>query len=261
MYLTEREHIQVKEPTANKLTGRVHSMETFGTVDGPGTRFVVFLQGCYMRCLYCHNRDTWEINSGTIYDVDSLVKEIVQYKAFMNSSGGGVTITGGEPLLQAEFVAEVFRRCREEGIHTCLDTNGNAKVKPSVINAIEQSDLILLDIKHTDDELHHQLTGVSNRHTLELCRYMAARGKKVWIRHVVVEGFTASAGSAQALAEMIAPMGNVEKVELLPYHELGKHKWEMFGDSYSLDHIAPPSPKVIEDMKEVFAQYGITATS
>ncbi|MGI2260354.1 pyruvate formate lyase 1-activating protein [Shewanella sp. GXUN23E] len=241
------------------IKGRIHSIESFGTVDGPGIRFIAFMQGCLMRCLYCHNRDTWDTHDGKETTVEDLMKQVRAYRGFY-ANGGGVTASGGEAMLQAEFVAEWFKACKAEGIHTCLDTNGMVRKHTPVIDELlDNTDLVMLDIKHMNDDKHIILTKVSNHRTLQFAEYLAKRNQKTWIRYVVVGGFTDDIESAQKLADFIKPMKNVEKVELLPYHELGKHKWETLGDTYQLDHVSPPSRETMEQIKAVFTDMGINA--
>ena len=242
------------------VKGRIHSLESFGTVDGPGIRFIAFMQGCLMRCQYCHNRDTWDLHEGREVEVDELMEQIISYRPFLESSGGGVTASGGEAILQAEFVSELFKACKTQGIHTCLDTNGFVrKYTPVIDELLDNTDLVLLDIKHIDDDKHIELTKVSNHRTLQLAQYLQQKQQKTWIRYVVVGGFTDDIDSAKKLAEFIKPMSNVEKVELLPYHELGKHKWEAMGEEYELNNISPPSRATMDQIKQVFLDAGINA--
>ncbi|MGL4615305.1 MAG: pyruvate formate lyase 1-activating protein [Shewanella sp.] len=242
------------------VTGRIHSVESFGTVDGPGIRFITFMQGCLMRCQYCHNRDTWDLDGGKEVQVDELMSQIISYRPFLDASNGGVTASGGEAMLQAEFVAELFKACKKEGIHTCLDTNGFVrKYTPIIDELLDHTDLVLLDIKQMNDDKHIELTKVSNHRTLQFAQYLANRNQTTWIRYVVVGGFTDDEASALTLAEFIKPMTNIEKVELLPYHELGKHKWEAMGETYQLDGISPPSRETMEKIKAVFTEQGINA--
>lgn len=242
------------------VKGRIHSLESFGTVDGPGIRFIAFMQGCLMRCQYCHNRDTWDLHEGREVEVDELMEQIISYRPFLESSGGGVTASGGEAILQAEFVSELFKACKTQGIHTCLDTNGFVrKYTPVIDELLDNTDLVLLDIKHIDDDKHIELTKVSNHRTLQFAQYLQQKQQKTWIRYVVVGGFTDDIDSAKKLAEFIKPMSNVEKVELLPYHELGKHKWEAMGEEYELNNISPPSRATMDQIKQVFLDAGIHA--
>lgn len=242
------------------VKGRIHSLESFGTVDGPGIRFIAFMQGCLMRCQYCHNRDTWDLHGGREVEVDELMEQIISYRPFLESSGGGVTASGGEAILQAEFVAALFHACKTQGIHTCLDTNGFVrKYTPVIDELLDNTDLVLLDIKHIDDAKHIELTQVSNHRTLQFAQYLQQRQQKTWIRYVVVGGYTDDAESARRLAEFIKPMKNVEKVELLPYHELGKHKWAALGDTYQLEDVHPPKHETMEMIKKIFVDMGIKA--
>jgi len=236
--------------------GRIHSFESCGTVDGPGIRFIVFMQGCLMRCKYCHNRDTWDLQGGKEVTVDELMKEIRTYKHFMKASGGGVTASGGEAILQAEFVRDLFRACKSEGIHTCLDTNGYVRKHTPVIDELlEVTDLVLLDLKQMQDHIHEDLVGVSNKRTLQFARYLQKINQPTWIRYVVLPGYTDDLESARMLGEFIKDMGNVEKVELLPYHELGKHKWEAMGYDYPLAGVKPPSKEIMEAVQAVLREY------
>ncbi|WP_051311250.1 pyruvate formate lyase 1-activating protein [Zooshikella ganghwensis] len=244
-----------------QVSGNVHSVDSFGTVDGPGTRYVVFLQGCLFRCKYCHNRDTWDLEGGQKKAAGDLVKEIVAYKPFMEASNGGVTVTGGEPLLQVPFVKALFIALKKEKIHTCLDTNGYAtKYNQELDELLAHTDLVLLDLKQVDDKRHKALTGVSNKKTLKFAQYVAEKGIPAWIRLVVVPGYTDDEQTARQMAEFIQPMSNVEKVELLPYHELGKHKWEAFGDRYPLVGVEPPPKETLLKLQAIFSEYHIKVT-
>ncbi|QBF84358.1 pyruvate formate lyase 1-activating protein [Shewanella maritima] len=240
--------------------GRIHSIESFGTVDGPGIRFIAFLQGCLMRCQYCHNRDTWDLDGGKEVTVEELMTQILSYKPFLVAGNGGVTASGGEAILQAEFVHALFKACKQNDIHTCLDTNGFVrKYEPIIDELLDQTDLVMLDIKQMNDDTHIDLTKVSNQRTLQFAEYLAKRNQATWIRYVVVPGFTDDIASAIKLAEFIKPMTNVEKVELLPYHQLGEHKWASFGEQYSLKDVKPPSKEVMETIKAVFTERDINA--
>lgn len=242
------------------VIGRIHSLESFGTVDGTGIRFVTFMQGCLMRCQYCHNRDTWDLHGGTEIDVEELMSQIVSYRHFYQANGRGVTASGGEAILQVPFISALFQACINEGIHTCLDTNGFVRnYTPDIDELLDNTDLILLDIKHMDDQRHIDLTKVSNHRTLQFAEYLRQRQQKTWIRYVVVGGYTDDIASAEKLADFLKPMTNVEKIEQLPYHELGKHKWEALGEKYELDHISPPSSEIMEQIKSVFVNAGLNA--
>lgn len=224
-------------------TGYVHSFESFGTVDGPGIRNVIFLQGCHFRCLYCHNPDTWEEKGGTPTSVQELFSRIVRYKPYFESSGGGVTISGGEPLLQTAFVAGLFSLLKKEGIHTCLDTAGwlpPSVEHSSLMELIGLTDLVLLDIKHTDENQHKALTGQTGLKTLEFARLLEKHHIPVWLRYVIVPGYTDRPKDLEAFRELAFGLSNVEKVEYLPFHKLGEYKWEALGLPYRLGRVEPP---------------------
>lgn len=240
------------------LTGRVHSFESCGTVDGPGIRSVLFFQGCLMRCKYCHNRDTWDCSDGRDMTVEEIMKEVRTYRHFFNASGGGITASGGEPLLQPEFVRDLFRAANADGIHTCLDTNGYTSAKIDMVDEVlGATDLVMLDIKHMDSNIHKNLIGVPNKRVLNFARHLHERGQKTWIRYVVVPGYHDDE-STHRLGEFIQGMGNIEKVEILPYHRLGEHKWETLGYTYELKDIAPPSEEVLNNLKGILEGYGHT---
>lgn len=239
------------------VTGRIHSFESCGTVDGPGIRFITFFQGCLMRCMYCHNRDTWDTHAGRETTVEELMNDVTSYRHYINASGGGVTASGGEAILQAEFVRDWFRACKAEGIHTCLDTNGFVRrYDPVIDELLEVTDLVMLDLKQMNDDIHKILVGVSNHRTLDFARYIAKKGIRTWIRYVVVPGYTDDDASAHRLGEFTRDMGNVEKIELLPYHELGKHKWVALGEEYQLEGVKPPSKETMDRIKGILAEYG-----
>lgn len=233
------------------MIGKIHSIETFGTVDGPGIRFVIFMQGCTLKCKYCHNRDTWKLNSGTPTSTDELIKEILNYKSYMDNSGGGVTVSGGEPLLQAPFVTELFKELKSLGIHTALDTAGSLPISNEIKELLKYTDLVLLDIKHIDDLKAINLTGFSNKNNLEFAKYLSNVKIPVWIRQVLVPGFTDDKFDLQNLKKFIDSLENVEKVEILPYHDLGKFKWAEIGDTYDLEQVSPPTQDEIEKAKYI----------
>lgn len=210
----------------DELLGRIHSLETLGTVDGPGIRFVVFMQGCPLKCKYCHNRDTWEINSGKTYTVDELIKKILRSKSYFEASGGGVTVSGGEPLLQVEFVTELFKRLKEKNIHTALDTAGSLPINDKIKELLKYTDLVLLDIKHIDEEKSIDLIGTSNKNNLNFAKYLSNNRIPMWIRQVLVPGYTDDKQDLLKLKEFIYNLNSVKKIEILPYHNLGKFKWE-----------------------------------
>ena len=239
------------------VTGHIHSVESCGTVDGPGIRFIVFFQGCLLRCLYCHNRDTWDLHGGKDVTVEELMKDLLAYRHYISASGGGVTASGGEAILQAEFVRDWFRACKQAGIDTCLDTNGFVRRYDQVITELlDVTDLVMLDLKQINDDIHQKLTGVPNHRMLEFAEHLHKIGKRTWIRYVVVPGYSDDDESAHLLGQFTAPMENIEKIELLPYHELGKHKWTAMGEEYQLDGVKPPSKETMERVKNILAGYG-----
>ena len=237
--------------------GYLHSVETFGTLDGPGIRYVLFFQGCHLRCLFCQNRDTWERQPRRVATVRELIREIKRYKPYMDSSGGGITASGGDPILQPEFVSSLFAASHREGIHTTLDTSGLTAITPKVEELLSHTDLVLLDVKHVDPVAHRKLTGRSNERIVAFARHLARMEKPVWIRHVIVPGHTDTDESARATARFIAGLPNVERVDLLPYHAYGAHKWEALGDPYPLQGVDPPTPGSIEELRRRFVEAGL----
>ena len=239
------------------MLGRIHSLESFGTVDGPGIRFVVFMQGCPLRCLYCHNPDTWEVKRETPYllEPEALLAEVLRYKNFI--AKGGVTVTGGEPLLQPEFLKEFFRLCRENGIHTALDTSGYI-CSGKALEVLEQVDLVLLDIKTIDAGLHPRLTAVKLDNTLRFLDELEKRGIPVWVRHVVVPGLTDNDEDLEKLAGYVSRYKVVQKAELLPYHTMGAYKYEAQGLDYKLKGVEPLSAERLANAKAIFMKHGVT---
>lgn len=226
--------------------GRVHSLETFGTVDGPGIRFVLFMQGCLMKCQYCHNPDTWNFDGGKEMTVDEVLAEIEPYLNYYRSSGGGLTISGGEPTLQAGFVAEVFSEAKKRwNLHTTLDSNGfnNAEKLEYLLDV---TDLVLLDIKHIDNEKHKVLTGVSNEQTLRTAKWLSDHGKKMWIRHVFVPGIHEDENNLRDLGKFIGTLNGIEKFEILPYHQMGIYKWKELGREYPLEGVPSPTEDQVQ---------------
>lgn len=219
-----------------RIIGNIHSYESFGTVDGPGIRFVIFLQGCPLRCKYCHNPDTWNITGAKIKaSPEEVFKKIKRYKRYFGKKGG-VTVTGGEPLLQKDFIMELFKLCKEENIHTALDTSGYI-FDTEVKNILEYTDLVLLDIKSIDEKIYKNLTGVELTPTLEFAQYLNKINKKTWIRHVVVPRITDNDELLKNLSVYISKLNNIENIEVLPYHNLGKFKYKELGLEYALGDI------------------------
>ncbi|MDO4232726.1 MAG: pyruvate formate-lyase-activating protein [Lautropia sp.] len=240
-------------------TGLVHSIESCGTVDGPGLRYVLFLQGCLMRCLYCHNRDTWDLHSDRAREmtVPEVMKQVLSYRHYLKATGGGITVSGGEPMLQDEFVRDLFVACHENGIHTCLDTNGYVLHDDEVVeDLLAHTDLVMLDLKQIDPAVHRVLTGIPNTRAMNFARHLQKRGQPTRVRYVIVPGYSDDEASAHLLGRFIADMKNVGQVELLPYHELGAHKWAWFGDEYKLAGVHRPGPEVVKKIATILEGYG-----
>lgn len=235
----------------NNLIGKIHSIESFGTVDGPGIRFVIFMQGCNLHCQFCHNRDTWDVNSGKNYSVDELITQILRYKNYIIPSGGGVTVTGGEPLLQAGFVYELFKQLHKLNIHTVLDTSGSFKINNEIKELLNFTNLVLLDIKHINNDKCIDLTGFSNTNTLDFEKYLDSKKIPVWIRQVIIPGITDNKDDLLKLKKFISSYYNIEKVELLPYHTLGKYKWKNLKKDYPLEGIRQANNDDINNAKEI----------
>ena len=227
------------------MDGIIHSTESLGAADGPGIRFVVFMQGCSMRCKFCHNPDSWKL-CGERISAKELLKRAVRYSDFWGKNGG-ITLSGGEPMLQPEFAAQFFRLAKDRGIHTALDTSAqpfNLKDTRFAV-LLELCDLVLLDIKHIDSEKHRELTGFDNKNILECARYLDRKKIPVWIRHIVIPGFESDSDLLR-LGEFIRSLSNVQKTELLPYHTLGAHKWEALGMSYPFKSLPPAGRQDVE---------------
>lgn len=235
----------------DEVKGRIHSFETFGTVDGPGIRFVIFMQGCMLRCKYCQNCDTWSLKGGELYTVSSIVDKILRYKSYFDVSNGGVTISGGEPLLQVDFLIELFTKLKELGIHTAIDTSGCFTINDKIKKLIDLTDLFLLDIKCINDEICKDLTGVSNEKELLFAKYLSDNNKPLWIRQVIVPGITDKEEDLLKLKDFIKGLKTVSKVELLPYHDLGKYKWLELGYKYELENIRLATNDDIERAKKI----------
>ena len=232
------------------MDGRIHSFESLGAVDGPGVRFVVFMQGCALKCKYCQNRDTWNLKGGTTYSSDEIVDKILRYKNYIMPNGG-VTISGGEPLLQTKFLIELFTKLKQYNIHTCIDTSGSVALTDEIKELIDLTDLFLLDIKCINDEKAINLTGVSNKKELEFARYLSSINKPMWIRQVLVPGYTDDEQDLIKLREFISTLKSVKKVEILPYHDLGKFKWEQLGEIYPLEKVRTANNDDVKRAKEI----------
>lgn len=241
------------------MEGFVHSMETFGLVDGPGVRFVVFLQGCRMRCRYCHNPETWKLERGTPWTADKLFSHVYRYKSYWNKKGqpnGGITVSGGEPLLQIDFVTEFFKKAREKGVHTALDTAGNPfTLEEPFISKFEElmkvTDLVILDFKEIDNEKHKKLTGCPNDNIVQMAKWLSDHGKDMWIRHVLVPDLTDDEEGLVRTRDLIRELKTVKRVEVLPYHTLGLFKWQKLGIPYTLDGVRTPTAEEVKKAEEI----------
>ena len=233
------------------VKGRIHSFESFGAVDGPGIRFVVFFQGCALRCKYCHNRDTWSVNAGTEYTADELIAKISRYKNYFTVSGGGVTLSGGEPLLQQDFLLELISKLKKLGIHVAIDTSGSFSLTNKIKQIIDLADLFLLDIKCINDDICKDLVGVSNKLELEFAKYLSSINKDVWIRQVLVPGITDHEDDLLTLKDFLSTLQNIKKVEILAYHDLGRFKWENLGCNYELDDVPNATTEDVARAKKI----------
>ncbi|BCJ75772.1 pyruvate formate-lyase-activating enzyme [Catellatospora sp. IY07-71] len=243
--------------TPSALTGAVHSFDLSTGVDGPGTRFTAFLAGCPLRCLYCHSPDTWHRRNGTPTTVDQLMAEIGKYRRFIRVAGGGVTLSGGEPLLQPAFTREVLRRCRDLGLHTALDTSGflGDRADDTLLDAV---DLVLLDVKAHDPATYRRVTRTGDvTPTLRFARRLSDAAIPMWIRFVLVPGLTDGQAGIEALAAFAAGLRSVQRVEVLPFHRLGSHKYEALGLDFPLRHVAAPPPAAVEAARVVFRSHGL----
>lgn len=248
-------HVINKKRSKTMTKGYIHSLESFGSVDGPGVRYLIFTTGCAMRCQFCHNPDTWNMNSGTLYTADELIDKAWKYRPYWGSKGG-ITVSGGEPLLQIDFLLELFQKAKERGINTTLDTCGNPFTREEPFfskfqELMKVTDLVMLDIKHIDDEQHKILTGQTNKNILDMARYLSDTGKPVWIRHVLVPERSDKDEYLHRLHDFIETLDNVEKVEVLPYHTLGVYKWKELGIPYQLEGIDPPSKERVENANRI----------
>ena len=234
-----------------KYYAKVHSVESFGTVDGPGIRFVLFLQGCHLQCKYCHNRDTWDLNGGEYKTLDEIFEKIKRYKNYIIPSGGGVTVTGGEPLLQVKFLIELFKKLKEEKITTCIDTSGMVSLAEDIKEVLKLTDLVLLDIKHIDNEKCKKLVGVSNKKELEFAKYLSENNIRMWIRQVLVPGYTDDEKDLLKLKKFISTLKTVEKIQILPYHSMGKFKWEKLGVKYELEGVRDATQADVDRAKKI----------
>ncbi len=238
---------------------KIHSIETCGTVDGPGIRFVVFTQGCPLRCKYCHNPDTWIMANGKETSTDTLVEEALKYKSYMNYSHGGVTVTGGEPLLQLDFMMDFFSQLKQHNIHTAIDTSGyifNDKVK-EILNL---TDLFLLDIKHFDPEQYQTVTGVELAPTLKFLDYLREKNIPTWVRYVLVPDLTDQEEAILGLSKHLSNYPNIQRIELLPFHQMGGYKWEELGLEYTLKDTPEPTSALLQRTYDLFKMHNTYVT-
>ena len=237
------------------VQGYIHSTESFGAVDGPGIRFIIFVKGCQMRCRYCHNVDTWKQEGAEMRSAKDLLSEALRYRPYWGKKGG-ITISGGEPLLQMDFLLELCTLAKKEGVNVAIDTSGQPFTREEpFFSAFEKlltvTDLFLLDIKEMDEKKHRELTGHGNENILDLARFLSERKKPVWIRHVLVPEVTDFDEDLLSLRAFIDTLDNVEKVEVLPYHSMGEKKWEELGIPYSLHGTLPPTPERVENARRI----------
>lgn len=241
---------------ANENTkGRIHSFESFGTVDGPGIRFVVFMQGCEFRCKFCHNPDTWDKKSGKEYTAKEVIKEIMKYSVYYKNSNGGITVSGGEPLLQIDFILQLFKLAKEQGIHTAIDTAGDIDItdkknKNKIDMLLETTDLILLDMKEMDEEKHIKLTGKSNKNTIGFAKYLEKNHVPTVIRYVYIKGINDSDETLNKLKKIKQDYKNVTEVDILGYHKMGEYKWKEMGLKNELKDVMPPTKDEVDKLKK-----------
>lgn len=252
------QHIELSDLPTSETMLRVHSVESFGSVDGPGIRFVIFLKGCAMRCQYCHNPDTWDRAGGNLRSVDDVLSQALRYRSYWGEKGG-ITVSGGEALLQIQPLTELFHKAKDLGINTCLDTSAQPfSRKDGRFSAFEAlmkyTDLVLLDIKHIDNDAHKRLTGWENENILDCARYLSDIHKPVWIRHVLVPGINDDDESLHRLRSFIDTLSNVERVEVLPYHDLGVYKWEQLGIPYKLTGVKPPTEESVLHARKILTE-------
>lgn len=245
----------IKKQESAPVLGNIHSVESFGSADGPGVRYIVFLKGCAMRCKYCHNPDTWAGQGEDWQTPEEVLNKALRYKNYWKKNGG-ITVSGGEALLQIDFVTELFRLAKEKGVNTCLDTSGNPFTRQEPFfgkfrKLMEVTDLFMLDIKHMDPAGHRKLTGCDNANILDMARFLSDSGKAMWIRHVLVPGITDDEEQMTSLRKFIDTLKTVERVEILPYHTLGVFKWKELGIPYQLEGVEPPTEEQVKRAKEL----------
>ena len=237
------------------LQGRIHSTESFGTLDGPGTRFIIFTQGCALRCRFCHNPDTWDCGAGEERTAQQLLDTALRFRPYWGAEGG-ITVSGGEPLLQPAFLLELFTLAKARGVHTCIDTAAQPFTRQEPFfglfqKLMEVTDLLLMDVKHLDPDAHRRLTGQDNGNILDCFRYLDSIGKPIWVRQVLLPGTTDDPAYLRRLRAFLDSLGNVERREVLPYHTMGRYKWEAMGLTYPLDGVEPPTPEQVRQAEKI----------
>jgi pyruvate formate lyase activating enzyme len=244
-------------PADGSVMGYLHSTETVGSVNGPGVRYTVYLSGCPLRCLYCHNPDTWNMRMGEHINVESVLADIGKYARFISVSGGGLTVSGGEPLLQPRFVTELFRGVKDRfGMHTALDTSGSLGTR-APDELLDLTDLVLLDVKSGQPETYRRVTSWELQPTLDFGRRLSSKGIPMWVRYVLVPGLTDEPDNIAAVADYVATLRGVERVEISPYHEFGEQKYAALGWSYPLEGVEPPSKAQVKAAGDVFRARGL----
>lgn len=251
--LSRHEHL---EAVREGRVGSVHSWELVTAVDGPGSRMTLFLAGCPLRCVYCHNPDTLKMKDGEPVMVDDIMKRVLRYRRVFKSSGGGLTISGGEPMMQPAFLKNILRQAKQNDIHTAVDTSGNLG-HYFKDEDLEDLDLVLLDVKSGIPDTYREVTGRELQPTIDFGDRLAKLNKKVWIRFVVVPGWTDSIENVDAVAKIVTRWPNVERLEVLPFHQMGQDKWETLGLQYKLDGVEPPSKESVENIRQRFRDHGV----
>lgn len=251
--------LEASEQIQDNSTGSVHSWDLVTGADGPGTRMTLFMAGCGLRCQFCHNPDTWRMKNGVVHTVDEVMARVTRYATVMKVTDGGLTISGGEPLLQSKFVMSVFRRAHDLNIHTALDTAGllGSRLTDADLNYI---DLVLLDIKSGLPETYRRVTGRPLQPTLDFATRLSNLGKKMWVRFVLVPGLTDAPENVEAIAEFVATLDGVERMEILPFHQMGRAKWEATGEPYLLENTQPPNHELVARVKSQFEAHGLNVT-
>ncbi len=233
------------------ILANIHSFETMGTVDGPGIRFVCFMQGCPLKCKYCHNRDTWEIGNGKKYTVDEVFNKILRSKPYIEASHGGVTVSGGEPLLQSEFLLKLFKKLKQYNFNTAIDTSGSLPISKTIAELLTYTDLVILDIKHINNKKAIELTGVSNENNIKFAKYLNDNNIPMWINQVLVPGYTDDPEDLKILKEFLANFSNIKKIQILPYHSLGKYKWKELNLKYPLQNVREANEDDVNKAKKI----------